>query len=69
MAAGGREVVEVRLIDDSGRMADIADRRIETAAGDIVRISVDQSRQAARADFAANLGEYALRRRDRAPWS
>ena len=66
---GGREVVEVRLIDDSGRMADIADRRIETAAGDIVSISVDQSRQAARADFAANLGEYALRRRDRAPWS
>ena len=66
---GGREVVEVRLIDDSGRMADIADRRIETAAGDIVRISVDHSRQAARADFAANAAEYSLRRRDRAPWS
>ena len=64
-----RELIEVRLIDDSGRMADIADRRIETATGPIVRISVDQSRQAARADFAANLGEYALRRRDRAPWS
>lgn len=43
---GGTEVVRVVLQDDSGRMADIADQRIQTAAGPIVEISVQQSMKA-----------------------
>lgn len=42
----GGEVIDIRLQDDSGRMADIADRRIQTASGTIVNVSVQQSTQA-----------------------
>lgn len=42
-ARSAAEVVHIRLQDDSGRMADIADQQIRTRSGDIVRISVDQS--------------------------
>jgi hypothetical protein len=40
---GGTETVHVRLQDDSGRMAEIADRRIQTASGAIVKVSVVQA--------------------------
>lgn len=44
---GGRsETVRVVLQDDSGRMADIADQRIQTAAGPIVEVSVQRSLKA-----------------------
>lgn len=45
-AAGGRsggEVIRIVLQDDSGRMADIADQRIQTASGTIVQVSVAKS--------------------------
>ena len=40
---GGSETVNIRLQDDSGRMADIADQRIQTRSGAIVKVSVAQS--------------------------
>lgn len=40
------ETVTVVLQDDSGRMAAIADTRIHTSAGTIVRVAVDQSTKA-----------------------
>ena len=40
---GGTETVNIRLQDDTGRMADIADRRIQTASGTIVKVSVVQA--------------------------
>ncbi|UXT47845.1 phage tail tape measure protein [Agrobacterium tumefaciens] len=40
---GSNDIVNVVLQDDSGRMAAIADQRIETASGTIVRVSVNQS--------------------------
>ena len=43
---GGQETINVVLRDDSGRMADIADQRIQTASGTIVRVSVQQSTKA-----------------------
>lgn len=47
-----RDVVELRLADDSGRMADIADQRIHTASGTIVKISVDQSYKTVKSNMA-----------------
>lgn len=41
--SGRNETVRVVLQDDSGRMADIADRQIRTASGTIVKISVAAS--------------------------
>lgn len=40
---GSTEVIRVMLQDDSGRMAQIADQRIQTAAGPLVEISVRKS--------------------------
>lgn len=40
---GSNDVVNVVLQDDSGRMSAIADQRIETASGTIVKVSVAQS--------------------------
>lgn len=40
------ETVNILLQDDTGRMASIADRRIQTAAGPIIRISVQESQKA-----------------------
>lgn len=42
-AGGGNEVINVVLRDDSGRMAEIADQRIQTRSGAIVKVSVSQS--------------------------
>jgi len=40
---GSTETIRVMLQDDSGRMAQIADQRIQTASGAIVQVSVQQS--------------------------
>jgi GH24 family phage-related lysozyme (muramidase) len=45
-SGGGSDTVNVRLHDDSGRMAEIADQRIKTASGTIVKVSVVQSAKA-----------------------
>lgn len=45
---GGTETVNVVLRDDSGRMAEIADQRIQTASGTIVQVSVAQSQKMTR---------------------
>lgn len=51
--AAGRstETIRVELYDDSGRMASIADQRIQTASGSIVQVSVQQSRKAIKDDM------------------
>ncbi|MDT6938555.1 tape measure protein [Brucella pseudogrignonensis] len=40
---GSNETIRIMLQDDSGRMAKIADQRIQTASGAIVQVSVQQS--------------------------
>ena len=45
---GSTETVRVVLQDDSGRMAEIADQRIQTRAGTIIEISTQQSVKAVR---------------------
>lgn len=47
-----KDVVTVVLQDDSGRMADIADQRIQTASGTIVQVAVTQSNKTAPAAVA-----------------
>ncbi|MBD0416502.1 tape measure protein [Oryzicola mucosus] len=49
-ARSGRfgEVLRIELQDDTGRMADIADRRIQTASGPLVEFSVVQSTKVGR---------------------
>lgn len=60
--AGRRERIDIRLQDDSGRMAGIAKQEIQTASGPIVNLSVMQSgRQGhrafpGRADYNAKRG-------------
>jgi len=56
-----RDVVNVVLQDDSGRMAQIADQRIETASGTIVAVSVARSVQTVR-DNQSNLSSEAQMR-------
>ena len=48
---GSTETIKVELYDDSGRMATIADQRIQTASGSIVQVSVQQSRKAVKGDM------------------
>lgn len=45
---GGHETIRVVLQDDSGRMAEIADQRVQSAAGTIIQVSVQQSTKAVR---------------------
>ena len=47
-SGGGTETIHILLQDDSGRMASIADQRIQTASGPIVQVSVQQSLRATR---------------------
>lgn len=47
-----KDTVSIVLQDDSGRMASIADQRIETASGTIVNVAVAQSSRAAPAAMA-----------------
>jgi len=48
-----RDVVSINLQDDSGRMADIADQRIQTASGTIVQVSVNQSYKQVKSNMAS----------------
>lgn len=48
---GGQETINLVLQDDSGRMAEIADQRIQTSSGTIVRVAVQQSRKAIKGDM------------------
>ncbi|MGK9261190.1 hypothetical protein KXS15_09525 [Sinorhizobium meliloti] len=41
--AGGGEVITINLRADSSVIADIADQRIETASGTIVRVAISES--------------------------
>ncbi|MNL61765.1 hypothetical protein D3C87_1857270 [compost metagenome] len=42
-SAKSNDTVTIVLHDDSGRMAEIADQRIETASGTIVKVAVSES--------------------------
>lgn len=48
-----RDFVNINLTDDSGRMADIADQRIQTASGTIVQVSVTQSYKQVKSNMAS----------------
>lgn len=48
-----RDVVDINLVDDSGRMADIADQRIQTASGTLVRVSVNQAYKQVQGNMAS----------------
>ncbi|MFD2235939.1 phage tail length tape measure family protein [Aureimonas populi] len=45
------QVIDVRLTDDTGRMANIANQQIQTASGDIVRVSVSESTRVGKAQY------------------
>ncbi len=48
---GSNDLVRLVLQDDSGRMADVADQRIQTASGAIVQVSVEQSFRTVKANM------------------
>lgn len=50
---GSNDVVSLVLRDDSGRMADVADQRIQTASGTIVQFSVEQSFKAVQSSMGS----------------
>lgn len=52
MGGSSKDVVTVVLQDDSGRMASIADQRIQTASGTIVNVAVTQANKTAPAAVA-----------------
>lgn len=56
------ETINVVLRDDSGRMASIADQRIQTASGAIVQVSVQQSVKAAQQNFPTMLADAQARK-------
>lgn len=56
------ETINVVLQDDSGRMASIADQRIQTASGAIVQVSVQQSVKAAQQNFPTMLADAQARK-------
>lgn len=60
-ARGGGETITINLRDDSGRMADIADQRIQTASGTIVRVAVQHGQKATRAAMPAMMAEAQMR--------
>lgn len=55
--AGGTETIRVVLEDDSGRMASIADQRIQTSAGTIVQVSVRESTRAVKNGLPSMMAE------------
>jgi len=59
---GGTETINVVLQDDSGRMAQIADQRIQTASGAIVQVSVQQSAKAVQSNFPTMLADAQARK-------
>jgi len=50
--AASHDTVTLNLQDDSGRMSEIADQRIHTASGTIVRVAVDQSYKTVKSNMA-----------------
>ncbi|MGU3401581.1 hypothetical protein ACLBWS_17915 [Brucellaceae bacterium D45D] len=56
------ETINVVLQDDSGRMASIADQRIQTASGAIVQVSVQQSAKAVQSNFPTMLADAQARK-------
>ncbi|ALJ98230.1 tail length tape measure protein [Brucella phage BiPBO1] len=62
MNAGSTETIHVVLQDDSGRMAQIADQRIQTASGAIVQVSVQQSAKAVQSNFPTMLADAQARK-------
>ncbi len=56
------ETINVVLRDDSGRMAQIADQRIQTASGAIVQVSVQQSAKAVQSNFPTMLADAQARK-------
>ncbi|MET3790650.1 phage tail tape-measure protein [Aquamicrobium terrae] len=59
--AQGREVIEIVLRDDSGRMAEIADQQIELASGPMLQVSVKQSTSMSRKGLPGASGYYQKR--------
>lgn len=59
---GSTETINVVLQDDSGRMAQIADQRIQTASGAIVQVSVQQSAKAVQSNFPTMLADAQARK-------
>lgn len=60
--ARSTETINVVLQDDSGRMAQIADQRIQTASGAIVQVSVQQSAKAVQSNFPTMLADAQARK-------
>lgn len=60
--AQGREVIEVVLRDDSGRMAEIADQQIQTRSGAIVQVSVQQSVKSVRSQMPGMIADAQTRK-------
>ena len=56
-ARSSHDVANVRIMADPGTIADIADQRIRTASGTLVRVSVVESQKATRRNFGSMLGE------------
>jgi lambda family phage tail tape measure protein len=56
------EVIEFVLRDDSGRMAEIADQRIQTASGPIIQVSVQQSTKAVKSQMPGMLADAQTRK-------
>lgn len=56
------ETINVVLQDDSGRMAQIADQRIQTASGAIVQVSVQRSAKAVQSNFPTMLADAQARK-------
>ncbi len=62
IGGGSTETINVVLRDDSGRMAQIADQRIQTASGAIVQVSVQQSAKAVQSNFPTMLADAQARK-------
>ncbi len=60
--ARSTETINVVLRDDSGRMAQIADQRIQTASGAIVQVSVQRSAKAVQSNFPTMLADAQARK-------
>lgn len=59
---GGTEIINVVLRDDSGRMAEIAQQEIQTAAGPLVKISVQQSTKSVQQAFPSMMADAQARK-------
>lgn len=60
-SGAGGEVVNIRIQDDMGLIAGIADQRIMTASGQIIKVSVAQSTKAVQRNWSGMSGEASQR--------